>query len=524
MKTLHINVTTDKIRPDGVVKERISMNTKAELQRLSVGTLHESAEDFTLPDYLPEIRRIVSCTGTVLPESRYIDRGEIVLSGLALATVYYIGDDGTLCSFPLNSEYTAKLSMSGSDTADLSADGMIVRTSLESVTCRATGPRRMSVVSKMRSNVFASHRDELPFELASSDASECSVSDELSLEKRTCAFEYTTVSVAASTGSVSGELREREGTRIISCEGAAAVLSATLDASEVTLKGDVYISCLAVDGDGVYFTTRIKAPFEENFHIKDSTADESKRYAMGRVRCAAVKLQGGDGGVFTWEGEYDAEAIILGDREGSLTDDVYSTSYENHTVMSSAPVVRCLAAADSRLSVNSTKQVTGSAGKEVVFVTAKANGDRAECTADGKLILNGSCSVAAILADDDEIVSEELMIPYRYECDCKKPEGANPTVIWDVAVISAEGRLDPDRLSVSCELAFSILALGSGEKSYVSRSVLCRDEPAGLTKNTLKLYFPEESETKWDIGKRYHCPIKCISQIEGESSVLIGAQ
>ena len=139
------------------------MNSTAELQRLSVGTHHEITEDFTLPDYLPEIRRIVSCTGTVLPESRYMDRGEIVLSGLAVGSVCYIGDNGKLCAFPAGGEYSTRLPVTGHNTAELSADAMTVSTYLESASCRAMGPRQLVIVFKMRSSVFASHNDELPF-------------------------------------------------------------------------------------------------------------------------------------------------------------------------------------------------------------------------------------------------------------------------------------------------------------------------------------------------------------------------
>lgn len=497
------------------------MNTKAEIQRLSTGALHETAEDYTLPDYLPEIRRIIACTATALPESRYLDRGELVLSGLAVATVYYIGDDGKLCAYPLNSEYSTKLSLSGCDSSELSSDGIIVKTAVENVSCRATGPRRMTVSLKMRSSIFASHNDELPFELTGSEGEECSVSDILSLEKREVPFEYTALALAATTGSVSGEIREREGVRMISCEGTAAVSSATVDSAEVTLKGDVYISCLAVTEDGVYFTSRAKAPFEERLRVKEPISDGLRRYSVGRVKCASVKLQGGDGGVFTWEAEYDAEAVILADREGSLTDDVYSTAYESRAETAKAPIVRCLAAADSRLSVELSKQLSGSEGKEVVYVSSRATSDRAEYTAEGKLVVNGNCSVTVILADDDEITSEDMTIPYRCEWDAKRTDGVNPSVICDVTVISGEGRLDGERLSVSCELAFAILALGCTEKSYVRRSVLCRDEPAGIGKNTVKLYFPYENETLWDIGKRYNCPMRCISRTENESCLLI---
>lgn len=497
------------------------MNTKAEIQRLSTGAIHETAEDYTLPDYLPEIRRILSCTGNVLPESRYIDRGEAVLSGLVTASVSYVGDDGKLCAYPLNSEYTAKLPLTGYDAEGVSADSMIVRTCLESISVRATGPRRMSLTARMRSGILSTGEKELPFELSAADGSECNVSDELSLEKRTFPKEYTSVSVMSATGSVSGEIREREGTEIISCEGTCLILSASADAAGVTLRGEMYIKCLAIDPDGCYFTIGTKSPFEERLNPKERLHGDASYYAVGKARCASVKLQGGDGGVFSFEGEYDAEAMLCADRTASFTDDVYSTAYESELTRATAPVVQCLAATNSRLSVSSSKQVSGEDGKEAVYTSAKASVDRTECTPDGKLVINGSCTVTALLADDDGVVSEDVTFPYRYECDAKKPGTAIVQFMCDVSVISSEATLEGDKLSVGCELGFSILVLGSCETGYVKGVTLDREAPVGISKSTVKLYFPYENETLWDIGKRYHCEQKCIKKTENENCLLI---
>ena len=500
------------------------MNSTVELQRLSVGTHHEISEDFTLPDYLPEIRRIVSCTGTVLPESRYMDRGEIVLSGLAVGSVCYVGDDGKLCAFPVNSEYSARLSVASHNTAELSADAMTVRTCLDSISCRATGPRQLVLGFKMRSSVFASHNDALPFDISFSDGTECSVANGMTLEKHVEAFEYTSISNVTSAGSLAGAISEREGTRILSCEGAAVVNSASADSSEVTLTGDLFISCLAEDADGVFYPIRIKEPFRETVRLKDGAGEYLRRYAVGHVRCTSVKMSGGDGGHFTWEAEYDADVSVLTEKEGTLTSDVYSTAFESEIQRVKAPVVSCLAGVNSRLSVDSAKTVGALSGKEVVFVTSKVSRDRAECTADGKLVLSGSCNVTAILADDDGITSEELAIPFRYECECKRPTGMGTVIMWDADVISADGRFDGEKLSVSCELAFSALAMGTFDKSYVGRVLLRRDEPVGISGEVLKLYFPLENETMWDIGKRYHCRLQSISVPENSSAVLISAK
>ena len=82
----------------------MNTNLKLSLSRFDIGMPHEVSEEFTLPDYMPEVRRIVSCTAQVLPENKYLESSEVSLSGLAAYTVLYVGEDGELVSAPLNSD------------------------------------------------------------------------------------------------------------------------------------------------------------------------------------------------------------------------------------------------------------------------------------------------------------------------------------------------------------------------------------------------------------------------------------
>lgn len=202
--------------------------------------------------------------------------------------------------------------------------------------------------------------------------------------------------------------------------------------------------------------------------------------------------------------------------------DAYSSAYESDLETAHARVVSCLAGTNSRISANASKQLVRASGMETVYFTAKVSQERSECTSDGKLVISGGCAITAVLANDDTVSGEDILIPYRFECDCKR--AAHATVIADVTPIGVEGRLDGDRLLVSCELAVACFALETDEKSYVKCIRLKRDEPLCRSRSELKLYYPDEGEETWDIGKRYHCPIDEIRQLEDSACVLIGVR
>lgn len=505
-----------------------TMNTRVTLSRLEAGTVHEVNEEFTLPDYLPEIRRVICSGCVVLPESKYIDRGEITTSGLVVYTVYYLGEDGAISSASLNSEYTARIPCQNADLAGISAGDILVRTGAESVGCRATGPRRFMLSCRMRSKAFAAAECDLTERItdAASGENGRGIKNELTLERRKASVECSSVYTAVTTGSVSGEMREREGVRLVSCGGCAVVTDTRLDSDVVTVKGDAYVTCLVMSPDGEYSEAKLKAPFEERLVLgaKQSVQGDRKRSASAVARCASVNLSGGDGGVYTWEMEYDIDATVSEDYTASVTDDVYSTSHETKLTKGEANVVSCLKNASSRLSLSTSKQIPDGDGKRAVHASGRVNTDRIEYTSDGRIVMSGMCSLSVILAGNGEVTTEEVDIPYRYECDAKETDGGVPSISHDATIIATDVRLDGDRMTASAELCINLLALAVSKNAYVEEVAIDKESSVGLRGNLVKIYFPEENESTWDIGKKYHCETRHISQIDGTSSVMIAVE
>ena len=71
----------------------------------------EISEEFNLPDYVPEVRRVLCVRAQAVPESKYVspqnDGAVLECSGTATYSVIYLDDEGTLCALPLSS--TTKL-------------------------------------------------------------------------------------------------------------------------------------------------------------------------------------------------------------------------------------------------------------------------------------------------------------------------------------------------------------------------------------------------------------------------------
>ena len=69
----------------------------------------EVAEDFSLPDYVPEVRRVLGVQRDATADNGFRDGATYLQEGNIAYTVFYLGEDGQVTSVPLNAAYSAKI-------------------------------------------------------------------------------------------------------------------------------------------------------------------------------------------------------------------------------------------------------------------------------------------------------------------------------------------------------------------------------------------------------------------------------
>lgn len=504
---------------DRFIKDSEMKGANLTVQRFDHSASHEISEDFSLPDYMPEVRKIISCTAQALPENKYLNSGAVDVSGLVIYSVLYVGDDGSITCAPLNSEYAASIGFQDSEGDDFTAADFGTQTCVESTTCRATGPRRLSMSSRMRTRIFSIGKfpvDEKVSAVSYEGSSAATPADLLSMEWRKSEVDCSMAKFLRSTGTASGELREREDTKIISCSGSVGIGEVRGSADGITVRGDVYLTCLILTPDGVYASSRAKAPFEEKmvYDGSDEIPSDAEFFATACARCASVNVSGGENGVFTWEMEYDLEGELQICSSQVVSDDAYSTEYEDETVYGEKEVLSVLRCVNTALSAGSSKQVAGGQDKTVASAFGKASFDRAEVEPSGKITIGGNCTIYAIVVGGGDASVEEITFPIKYECDCKNLDDGTPTVRCDISVLYADARFDGDKLNVNAELSLSVAAMAKKRVRVIEEVRLNKDLPIKTRKNVIKIYYPEDGETRWDIAKRYHAESKNIT--EGE--------
>ena len=108
----------------------------------------ESVGEYTLPDYLPEVRKLLRIETRLLPAGQFVGTGKAEFTGTVIYTILYSDENGKLASTVLNGDYRFTVPVTAEGSAEAIAESRVDR-----VTHRLSGPRRISIRASIASDV-----------------------------------------------------------------------------------------------------------------------------------------------------------------------------------------------------------------------------------------------------------------------------------------------------------------------------------------------------------------------------------
>lgn len=498
------------------MSERAAMEKKLSVPALDVSFSSEAGEDVTLPDYYPEIRKVVGVFTKALPESKFLSGRVLETDGTVTASVLYLGEDGGLASAPVTTEYTAQTAV---NTEELNMPGVQVESRVENVLCRVTGPRKLSLKYRLRHKLFAAGEVSAAEKTGDTQGGRLSPKDVLALEMHPKEIRTVITSVGSCSGGVSGAVRERGGMKPVFCDGVIRITEARAGDGTVNVRGEGILCGLFYAPDGSYVSARAKAAIEETVPVPALREGDHVR-AFGRCVSASLSPDEGGNGEYHFEMEYELEAEGQRGVTVFASDDGYSTAAETELEFEQRDVYAPGVCRVSALSVSGKSPASSreaAAGEYLLGVWADGVAEELEIS-HGRYILKGSCGVKAVKAGGGEVWAEEFSVPFRLECEGEEGEGE---ALWrcDVSVVEATGRVDGDRISVNLELCISLSVYRKGRVQYLSGIKVDKTVPKGDSDDFWRVYYPLPGERLWDVAKRYRADPRLLAErngIEGE--------
>lgn len=440
-------------------------------------------EDFELPEYQAEVRRIVGVQCSVTRDNAFLEEKSIEISGCVLYTVVYLTGDGGLSSLPFFTTWEATLPLP--ENTSVSIDDMHFLCDGENVVCRVTGPRKLTLSARVRVSCLA---------LGETNCSTESGTDTLC---RTEEIPTVSMKTCRTTGTVSGETG---GGKVITCQGNVQITEVRTSEAGVVVDGEAIVRFLVQGDSGAYVPVRSRMPIHET--LPCSAADTTSVTANGI--CAVLTVTEEDGRI-RWKMEYDLEGVLCGESHTTITTDGYSTThaytphFQEVQAMTSG---RCIRGQVTLTGEKKLTEIENVGDLQFLYGWGKARFEKAEPMGE-KLLLTGTATCTVCLTGNGDVVTEEVTLPIRYEWDAPISAEQTPTCrirfsIWDVG-----GHMEGDTLHIHAEVGFDGIVLQSSHIQYLDALTIDETAPLPHDRPYITLYTPEPTETLWDVQKRY---------------------
>lgn len=466
----------------------------------------ELAMDISLPDYQPEIKRLLRVRAAVHPADKYIGTGNAEFSGTLDYIIYYAGNDGALYSATQTGEYRFTVPMESTAEYDL-GEGILcdVNVLTDAVSGRVISPRKIALKCRLRSRVRM---------YASKVISAAIRGETHALEALTGNAESARVFWGSSdTVRLADEIltdAQMQDLRVIAAEGEVFVSEATAGSGIANCRGEVCLKLLTVqESGGTPNVLQRRIPFAQEITVDG--AEVNCACTVSGV-CTDLNIMVEEGRILCEVGAI-LHARAQRNETVSYLRDVYSTQMLSSVGETTCVLPKAILCVNSNFSLNQILKLAD-VGIAPNAVIADLYATPASVTAEsenGKIYLIGKCRCHAILAGAEEMSAQEFEVPFRFEAGTLGKDEVISDYSAQANVILCRARVDGERISVDAELAVSLAVMGETRFRMVTEAKF--GEKIDREASVYTVCYPSKDDTLWSVAKRYHRPVSAISEI-----------
>ena len=481
--------------------------------RYEVGCSHDAVStecsvDYTLPDYMPEIRKLLRVDARPIPSGRYFNEDGAEFSGIVAFTVVYTDGEGQLSAVSQNGEYTLSCRKVGAlrdAFLDLEVDPAV---------CRLYGPRKIGLRTTVRG------RAELIGDLSLPEYPDEGL--EMLTEVRTV---RNTHSVSPTEFAFSDALAiggiSPDGLRLLSCDGALFFEDPRVLADTVRLRGTAHIRILATTEDGAPLSYTVKIPLECELAAEGAQAGD------GCLPCGCIATlnvrptSDGEGGCrLEIDGVAECGARLYRNREISVVTDLYSPEYRTEKAMRPVTLARIAGVHYGNYTVSGTAPVP--TGEECAshIPDAVATATVRKVTTEGaRPVVLGDVRVKLLLAGAPEgeegrvaCSAAEIVHPFRIEVPITLSEGCEVSYTAALTPMAVRPRIEDAGYAADTELSLSLVAVCEESVTAVERVTVDTEDRFARQDGAVRVIYPTGEDTLWSVAARTHTTPRALAE------------
>lgn len=467
----------------------------------------ELSSDYTLPDYLPEIRKILGIRHKISPISRYIGNN-IEFSGRMDYELIYCSDGGELTYVPLGEDFSIEVTPEIPEWIDWTSGGEAFASfTADTVNARATAPRKLNVKCRLMGNVICYGYDEPCAGSASAKNAE-RLQSEIDLTSfNRCMSEVI---------ELSDEIPLTGGTeqyRYVTSNGRVNISDTSRSGSMLNCRGELIYDTMAENrenGEIVHFCGRL--PFTQSAELPPDVNGYTVHSATGY--CSDIKISDG-GDKYLLDAEVLIEIDSLNNGKAVLTQDIFVPNHSCEVIYRDFKYETLLRNGCEKLTLNESiglKEADEEENYIIDCITSikldpiKQNGENAA--------ICGNMKARIIYRSKGEYSSHDVTLPFSADIGSLPNDEKRAMMVYPV-ISDVRCRAKGKEATLEADIVLSYVIM-QRESMKIADSIkvgdIIKNQKSGIT-----VYYPEKDESLWSVAKKFGISISSLATLNGIS-------
>ena len=454
--------------------------------------------DLTLPDYCPNIEKILTCTLIPKLRSKNLSGGQLQLEGVCVVNVMYVeSEKKTIRCCEQSVDFSQSFSVKDAGENYI----VLTKTKSEYINCRALSPRRLvmhgafslyaKVISSRKTELFTpdegnlqTYREQIRLsDLKSNCQEQFTISEEISVADKPAveSILYSKVKAGITDAKAIGGklmLNGEIGIRLFYLTDIETGETAKLD---YLLPFNQIIDCEGIDEDTENIFNCEVMTFD--IRLKNDILSDKPALAFDAMLC--VSAQG-----------------YCSDQTDVITD-AYSTEFACAPQFSTLKYIGGVCSVNDVFIEKLTANVSDGKIAKVLDIFADSVSLDTACS-DGMLSAKGKINLC-ILAQNEDGYPVFVERGFDFERVLPSASGCNSFLFENAGVLSVSYRLmDDNSVEIRCEIKICGGAVRRESITALSGVEIFEDKPLENDGRALTLYYASTGESIWDIAKSHN--------------------
>lgn len=480
--------------------KKINEESKLMKKALSKNNRTEVSCEYTLPDYYPDIKRVLHVFPCTRNTEVYVSDDKIEYDGNVCCGVLYRGEDKTLQYAEMKTELH--------DSINTEESGSICDISLEeeSITVRAADPRKLTLKAKIKASADVYAEESIQPVYGGVDVNEENIQKKTSEIKLSDTFVCTENGIGMSEDIIIPDRApQAERVVLVSLVPLASEISVENGKANVRTeaKGFVIYETPSDKETPQAFVLPVSVMLSHMVNCGEITENSvcTGKTVIYDITASVAEDTQGEKRVIELDFLYDIKLTCKNEGVTAAVSDVYCVSCGCDVKRKDISVESNVSTVKGNFSINYEipQDIAQKIDGDVLF----ASGNIEDCSVSvctGKLECSGSAEITVVYGDE-EYDCVRFLLPFKGELDSPF-KSANEVCTSCCKCTDVKIRCDGERCFADAEIYVDAMVCEKNTASVVDTAEFTekcqKDSPSAFT-----IYYPTQEETLWDVAKKY---------------------